>query len=64
MRSSLCPSDRNHLAATLARKGEIAVAAALGTAPGTLRRARRGARLNATTVIAVQTYLAREALAA
>jgi hypothetical protein len=64
MRSPLPTDARVALAETLARHGEIAVAAAVGTAPGTLRRARRGATLNPTTITALRAYLAHEAIAA
>lgn len=63
-RFPLPPADREALAAQLTRRGEIAVCAAIGTVPATLRRARRGARLNPTTAHAIDTYLHREALAA
>ena len=60
-RSPLPPADREALAAQLTRRGEIAVCAAIGTVPATLRRARRGARLNPTTAHAITDYLTAEA---
>ena len=64
MRSPLPVDARIALAATLARRGEIAVAAELGASPLTVRRARDGARLNPTTIYALTAYLREEALAA
>ena len=60
-RHPLTPDTREALAAQLTRRGEIAVCAAIGTAPATLRRARRGARLNPTTAHAITDYLTAEA---
>jgi hypothetical protein len=64
MRSPLPVDARIALAATLARRGEIAVAAELGSSPVTVRRARNGEMLNPTTIYALRAYLAHEALAA
>lgn len=64
MRSTLSPEARTALAEQLARCGEVAVSAKCGAAPTTLRKARDGARLNPTTVYALNAYLTHEALAA
>lgn len=60
-RSPLPLVAREALAEQLTRRGEIAVCAAIGTAPATLRRARRGERLNATTAHAITDFLTAEA---
>lgn len=60
-RTPLSPVAREALAAQLTRRGEIAVCFATGTVGNTLRRARRGERLNATTGRAINAYLTAEA---
>jgi hypothetical protein len=50
-------TTRFTLATALRARGEIAVAAAIGAAPGTLRRARDGVRVRPTTASAITTYL-------
>lgn len=64
MRSTLSPEARSALAEQLARCGEVTVSARCGAAPTTLRKARDGARLNPTTIYALNAYLALEAIAA
>lgn len=64
MRAPLPIDARAALAASLARRGEIAVAADIGASPLTVRRARDGATMNPTTIYALTAYLRDEALAA
>lgn len=63
MKHALQAIDRERLAATLASRGEIAVAAVVGSSPTTLRKARSGAPVNASTAYAIRAFL-REQLAA
>ena len=60
-RTPLSPVAREALAAQLTRRGEIAVCFAAGIAGNTLRRARRGERLNPTTAHAITDFLTAEA---
>lgn len=50
-------TTRSTLATALRARGGIAIAAAIGTAPGTLRRARDGVPVRPTTASAITTYL-------
>lgn len=60
-RTPLSPVAREALAAQLTRRGEIAVCFSTGIVGNTLRRARRGERLNPTTAHAITDYLNAEA---
>jgi hypothetical protein len=60
MRSPLPHATRELLAARVTTHGTLAVAVALGSTPATLRAARRGHRLNGTTVRAIAAYLSTE----
>jgi len=60
-RTPLPPVAREALAEQLTRRGEVEVAFVTGTTCNTLRRARRGERLNATTGRAITAYLTAEA---
>ena len=60
MRAPLEPALRARLCEHLATHGSLAVAVAVGTTPDTLRSARRGDRMNGTTLAALAHYLSTE----
>ncbi len=54
----LADSTRAALATALTTRGQLAVAVAIGTDPATLRRARDGVPVRATTASVITHYLA------